>query len=43
MLDVDTYNQVKKVLKFNSRYTQDFWGQENLLQLAADELNGVVA
>ncbi|KAL3251152.1 hypothetical protein ABHI18_010800 [Aspergillus niger] len=43
VLDVDTYNQVKKVLKFNSRYTQNFLGQENLLQLAADELNGVVA
>lgn len=42
VLDVDTYNQVKKVLRFNSRYTQNVLGQEDLLQLAADELNGVV-
>ncbi|GKZ35670.1 hypothetical protein AbraIFM66950_006416 [Aspergillus brasiliensis] len=40
VLDVDTYNDVKKVLKFNSRYTQNVLGEENLLQLAADELNG---
>ncbi|GKZ20020.1 hypothetical protein AbraIFM66951_001612 [Aspergillus brasiliensis] len=40
VLDVDTYNDVKKVLKFNSRYTQNVLGHEDLLQLAADELNG---
>ncbi|CAN6659685.1 hypothetical protein TRVA0_031S01662 [Trichomonascus vanleenenianus] len=38
-LDVCTYNKVKKVLKFNSRVTQNFLGHENLLSLAASELN----
>ncbi|KAI9783210.1 MAG: hypothetical protein M1839_004050 [Geoglossum umbratile] len=32
-LDIKTYNNVKKVIKFNSRYTQNDLGQENLLKV----------
>ncbi len=38
-IDVDTYKKVKKVVKFNARYTQDGLGQANLLENAAAELN----
>ncbi|KAE8547622.1 hypothetical protein EYB25_009415 [Talaromyces marneffei] len=34
-LNVQTYNKVKKVVKFNARYTQNTLGQNNLLELAA--------
>ncbi|KUL81359.1 hypothetical protein ZTR_09809 [Talaromyces verruculosus] len=37
-LNVQTYNKVKKVLKFNARYTQNTLGQYNLLELAASPL-----
>lgn len=32
LLDVDTYNALKKVIKFNSRFTQSAPGQTNVLQ-----------
>lgn len=35
-LDVRTYNAVKDVVNFNSRYTQNDPGRENLLDRAAD-------
>lgn len=35
-IDVRTYNEVKDVLKFNSRYIQSDIGQANLLELASD-------
>ncbi len=38
-IDADTFKRVKKVVKFNSRYTQDGLGQVNLLENAAAELN----
>lgn len=38
-LNVQSFNAVKKVLKFNARYTQNTLGQENLLEIAAGELN----
>jgi len=38
-IDVDTFQKVKKVIKFNSRYTQNGLGMVNLLQNAANELN----
>ncbi|KAI9806511.1 MAG: hypothetical protein M1833_003698 [Piccolia ochrophora] len=34
-LDVKSYNRVKDVVKFNSRYTQNTLGKENLLQYAS--------
>ncbi|RLL97204.1 hypothetical protein CFD26_105337 [Aspergillus turcosus] len=37
-LDVKTYNAVKHVIKFNSRYTQNAPGQDNLLEIAAKDL-----
>ncbi|PYH45895.1 carbonic anhydrase [Aspergillus saccharolyticus JOP 1030-1] len=40
-LDVHSYNQVKRVIRFNSRYTQNVPGDENLLEMAARELNGL--
>ena len=33
-IDVDTYNAMKKVVKFNARYTQNGLGQANLLELS---------
>ncbi|PYI36999.1 carbonic anhydrase [Aspergillus indologenus CBS 114.80] len=39
-LDVQHYNQVKRLIRFNSRYTQNVPGEENLLEMAARELNG---
>ena len=33
-LTVDLYNRIKNVIKFNSRYTQNAPGKENLLELA---------
>ena len=38
-IDVDTFKRVKKVVKFNARYTQDGLGQQNLSEQAAGELN----
>jgi carbonic anhydrase len=34
-VDVKTYNSIKKVIKFNSRPTQNMPGKQNLLQIAA--------
>ncbi|KAF9890766.1 hypothetical protein FE257_005635 [Aspergillus nanangensis] len=34
-LNVQAYNKVKKVLKFNARYTQNALGEDNLLEVAA--------
>ncbi|KAK1230819.1 hypothetical protein PQX77_006091 [Marasmius sp. AFHP31] len=34
-VDVKTYNAMKKVMKFNARYTQNVLGRDNLLELAA--------
>ncbi|KAH7098885.1 putative carbonic anhydrase [Auriculariales sp. MPI-PUGE-AT-0066] len=36
-IDVKSYNAIKRVLKFNSRFTQNVPGKENLLSLAADQ------
>ncbi|KAF2273739.1 carbonic anhydrase [Westerdykella ornata] len=33
-LDVDTFNDIKRVVKFNSRYTQNTLGEENLIGVA---------
>jgi carbonic anhydrase len=38
-LNVQSFNAVKKILKFNARYTQNALGQDNLLEVAAKELN----
>jgi carbonic anhydrase len=38
-IDTDTFKKVKKVVKFNARYTQDGLGQANLLENAAEELD----
>ncbi|KAJ5698930.1 hypothetical protein N7462_000935 [Penicillium macrosclerotiorum] len=38
-LNVQSYNAVKHVLKFNARYTQNALGQDNLLEIASKELN----
>lgn len=35
-LNVQTYNAVKKVVKFNARYTQNNLGSPNLLQVGAN-------
>jgi carbonic anhydrase len=37
-LNVQTYNAVKKVVKFNSRYTQNSLGKGNLLEVSATTL-----
>lgn len=37
-LNVQSYNAVKHVLKFNARYTQNALGQENLVELASAEV-----
>ncbi|ERS95377.1 hypothetical protein HMPREF1624_08255 [Sporothrix schenckii ATCC 58251] len=37
-LNVQTYNAVKKVVKFNARYTQNTLGLDNLLELSAAAL-----
>ena len=37
-LNVQSYNAVKHVLKFNARYTQNALGQDNLIELAAAEV-----
>lgn len=37
-LDVVTFNAVKKVVKFNSRYTQNTLGRVNLLEVAAGDI-----
>jgi carbonic anhydrase len=38
-VNVQTYNAVKSILKYNARYTQNNLGQLNLLENAAAELN----
>lgn len=38
VLDVGTYNDAKRVIKFNSRYTQNDPGQEDLLEYEANLL-----
>ncbi|KAJ6133931.1 hypothetical protein N7523_000253 [Penicillium sp. IBT 18751x] len=38
-VNVQSYNAVKHILKFNSRYTQNTLGQDNLLEVAAADLN----
>ncbi|KAJ5980215.1 hypothetical protein N7481_007513 [Penicillium waksmanii] len=38
-LNVQSYNAVKHILKYNARYTQNALGQDNLLEVAANELN----
>ncbi|KAI9374457.1 alpha carbonic anhydrase [Aspergillus egyptiacus] len=38
-VNVQTYNAVKKVIKFNARYTQGTLGQDNLLDVAAKQLD----
>ncbi|KAF7290172.1 Carbonic anhydrase [Mycena indigotica] len=35
-LDIKTYNALKRVIKFNARYTQNTLGQPNFLALATD-------
>ncbi|KAG6919150.1 hypothetical protein DXG01_008957 [Tephrocybe rancida] len=35
-VDVATFNTFKKVIKFNSRYTQNTPGQQNLISFARD-------
>ncbi|KAL4887764.1 alpha carbonic anhydrase [Aspergillus ambiguus] len=37
-LSVHDYNKVKKVVKYNARYTQNTLGQDNLLEVAAKSL-----
>ncbi|KAK1215308.1 hypothetical protein PQX77_022099 [Marasmius sp. AFHP31] len=37
-LDVKTYNAMKKIMKFNARYTQNAPGRENLLELVLAQL-----
>ncbi|EEB92869.1 hypothetical protein MPER_08558, partial [Moniliophthora perniciosa FA553] len=36
-LDVKTYKALKKVMKFNARYTQNTLGSMNLLEMAASQ------
>ncbi|KAI9372356.1 putative carbonic anhydrase [Aspergillus egyptiacus] len=38
-LNVQSYNKVKQILKFNARYTQNALGGDNLLEVAAKDLN----
>lgn len=38
-IGVDIFKMAKRVIKFNSRYTQNMLGGVNLLQNAANELN----
>ncbi|RAH70554.1 carbonic anhydrase, partial [Aspergillus aculeatinus CBS 121060] len=38
-LEVQHYNHVKRLIRFNSRYTQNVPGDENLSEMAARELN----
>ena len=40
-IDVATFRSVKKVVKYNSRYTQNAPGQINLLENARDILDGI--
>ncbi|OCL04901.1 carbonic anhydrase [Glonium stellatum] len=42
-LNVATYNALKSVIKFNSRYTQNKPGQQNLLVLAAEDVKNIKA
>ena len=37
-LNVQTYNAVKKVVKFNAQYTQNTLGEDNLLEVSASKL-----
>jgi len=40
-LNVATYNALKSVVKFNSRYTQNKLGNKNLLGVAANDLKNI--
>ncbi|OOO07733.1 carbonic anhydrase [Aspergillus oryzae] len=40
-LTVQGYNKVKKIIKYNARYTQNALGQDNLLEVAAQKLNSI--
>jgi hypothetical protein len=42
-IDLPTWLAVKKVVKFNARYTQDALGSVNLLENAAGELDNTTA
>lgn len=42
-LNVATYNALKSVIRFNSRYTQNRLGQPSLLVVAADNLKNMTA
>jgi hypothetical protein len=33
-IDVDTFNQIKSIVKFNSRYTQNVLGEDNIIDVA---------
>ncbi|KAF2654571.1 carbonic anhydrase [Lophiostoma macrostomum CBS 122681] len=33
-IDVDTFNQIKSIVKFNSRYTQNALGEANMIEVA---------
>jgi hypothetical protein len=39
MIDVQTYLKAKKIMKFNSRYTQNKPAQVNLLELSKNAMN----
>ena len=39
-LSVKTFNEIKAVVKFNSRYTQNSLAQENLVVVGAEALAG---
>ncbi|PYI31805.1 carbonic anhydrase [Aspergillus indologenus CBS 114.80] len=38
-LDVVSFNKIKRILKFNARYTQNAVGEENLLKLAVEVMD----
>ncbi|KAF3481250.1 periplasmic alpha-carbonic anhydrase [Arthroderma uncinatum] len=38
LIDVVTFNAVKKVVKYNARYTQNILGEENLMEIAAHDI-----
>ncbi|KJK67242.1 Eukaryotic-type carbonic anhydrase [Aspergillus parasiticus SU-1] len=40
-LSVQSYNKVKKIIKYNARHTQNALGQDNLLEVAAQKLNSI--
>ncbi|KAL0566797.1 hypothetical protein V5O48_015202 [Marasmius crinis-equi] len=42
-IDVKTYNAMKKIMKFNARYTQNALGDENLIKLAYEKFAALQA